>query len=213
MMQGARQQKMIGMLIFLLAIPVGVLVLLWIFRVRAKRYLLGLPIAIIFIPILFGLGIYAFRTPIQQGKFIPQLGPFLSLLFPAEDLYTPLAEHPISINKNHYTLNVSHKYFGNHALFIEVYSYPHSNFEIEKSINVKLEISESDTKLLEGSSNRGSPFRGRDGYGFFYIGYRVPSDSPTLKNLTAKIVVDRDFNGFIKKYKTAKFVIRKKSDL
>jgi len=199
-------------ILLILLIPAGVFLSLWFMRIRVKKVLIGIPVAIIIIPLLFCFGIYIFRAPIQQGKYLPQLGPLLSLAFPAEDLYTPLAEQRLSDGKKNYTLSVSHKYIGNHAVYIEVSPSAPPEFEVEKTIYLKVEFHEGDHKIIEGSSRRGSPFRGTEVHGFKYIGYTVPSDLPTGIILTARVEIEGDLHGFMEKHRNARLVIRKASD-
>ena len=182
------------------------------FRVRSKKFLLGVPIFIFCMPILFGISLYVLRAPIQQGVFLTNFGPILSMFFPADDLYSPLAEESLSPEKNTYNFNLSHKYLGNHAVFIEVPSDVRPEFVIERSLNLMVQMKEGDKVLFSGSSDRGSPYSGKSKYGFYYIGYKVPENVPVSKDIAIEINIEKDIRSFLKNHENAKVIVRKKSD-
>lgn len=103
-----------------LAFPATIFVLLRAFKVRDRKYLFGIPLVILCLSVLLGISAYVLRTPIQQGKLLPELGPLLNLAFPAQDLYLPLASEALSSQKKIYTFRVSHKYQGKHGVFIDI---------------------------------------------------------------------------------------------
>lgn len=163
-------------------------------------------------PILFGVSIYLLRAPIQQGLFLPDFGPILSLVFPADDLYNPLAEESLSPEKNTYNFNLSHKYLGNHAVFIEVPSEVRPKFVIERGLNLTVQMKDGDKVLFSGTCDRGSPYSGKSKYGFYYVGYKVPEDVPVSKDIAIEINIKKDIKIFLKNHENAKVIVRKKSD-
>lgn len=205
---------MIELTLYFLAIPVSTFILLWLFRVRAKKYLIGIPLFILFSPVLFGTGIYLLRTPIQQGVFLAEIGPILSGVFPAEDLYYPLAEEPINPEKSTYIFNVTHKYVGSHAIFIEVPSGRQKSWDYEKSFKLKTEITEGTKILFTDNADQGLPYRySNNKYGYRYISYEVPENVPVAKLVTVTIKIENDIKSFLERHKGAKIVVRKKWDL
>ena len=152
------------------------------------------------------------RTPIQQGKFLSDFGPLLCWVFPPEDLYDPLAEETLSPDKVTYIFNISHKYVGRHAVFIEIPTKKQPGRVVENNLRLSTEISDGNNDPFVGSSERGSPYFGRDKYGYYYVGYKVPENVPVAKEATVQIEIGKGINDFLKRHKTAKIVIRKMSD-
>lgn len=204
--------SMTGILLFYLVIPTGLFVLLWLFRVRSKKFLFGIPVFVLCLPIVFGVGLYVLRTPIQQGEFLPELGPLLSLVFPADDLYETLVEETVSTKKNTYSFNLSHKYVGNHAVFIEVPSNPRSKLIVETGLKLNVIVTKGDKELFAARADRGSPFLGKGRYGFYYVGYKVPKDIPVSTGVKLEVQVAGDVAQFLKNHGMAKVVVRKRSD-
>ena len=163
-------------------------------------------------PILFGISLYVLRSPVQQGKFLADFGPALNLIFPAEDLYAPLAEESLSIEKSTYIFNLSHKYLGNHGVFINVPSDVHPDYVIERGLNLIVQAKDNDRVLFSATTDRGSPYFGRSDYGFYYVGYKVPQDVPISKDVTIEINIEEDIRNFLKKHENAKVIVRKRSD-
>jgi hypothetical protein len=203
---------MIALFLYFIAIPVGVFILLWLFRVRSKKFLLGIPILIFCLPFILGGSLYLLRTPIQQGKFLSDFGPLLSWAFPAKDLYIPLAEGSLKEYKDTYLFKVSHKYLGRHAVLIEIPSKDQPDWATEDSLSLSVEISEDNHTIFQGSSDQGSPYMGMDKYGYYYVGYKVPENVPVAKELTIQIKVEKDINEFLNKHNDAKLVVKKMSD-
>lgn len=167
-------------------------------------------------PIIFGLSLYLLRTPIQTGKFLSGFGPVLSMVFPAEDLYYPLAESPLVPEKNTYNFNLSHKYLGRHAVSVEIPSdtSPASsmNHPVENTISVKVRIKNGDNELFSGSEDRAWPYWGKGNYGFYYVIYNVPQNVPVSKNISVEIIIEKDLTEFLQKHENAKLVVKKFSD-
>jgi len=134
------------------------------------------------------------------------------MFFPADDLYNPLAEESLSPEKNTYNFNLSHKYLGNHAVFIEVPSDVRPEFVIERGLNLMVQMKEGDKVLFSGNSDRGSPYSGKSKYGFYYIGYKVPENVPVSKDIAIEINIEKDIRTFLKNHENAKVIVRKKSD-
>jgi hypothetical protein len=200
-------------LLSLLALPLSVFLFLWLFRVRSKKYLIGIPAVVLCIPMVLGVGIFLVRSPIQQGKFFADLGPTLSFLFPASDLYSPLVEKTLSPEMRDYNFDLSHKYVGNHVVSVEVVSDAPVNWDYEESLNVIIKVKNGDTVIFTDSANQGSPYRGKRRSGFSYVRYSVPGDIPVSKNLAMEVFFDKGLPQFLKKYKSANIIVRKTSDM
>lgn len=203
---------MFALFLYFIAIPVGVFILLWLFRVRSRKLLLGIPILIFCLPFIFGVSLYLLRTPIQQGKFLSDFGPLLSWAFPAKDLYIPLAEESLKPHKDTYLFKVSHKYVGRHGVLIEIPSKDQPGWATEECLSLSIEISEDNHIFFQNSSGEGFPYMSSDRYGYYYVGYKVPENVPVAKELTIQIKVEKDINGFLNKHNNAKFVVKKMSD-
>jgi hypothetical protein len=205
---------MIALLLSWVAPAAFVALLLLALRVRSKRMIVGLPLAVLLLPVLLVASIYMVRAPIQQGKVMSEWGPLLSLLFPADDLYVPLAEEKLLPLKSVYTFYLTHKYVGNHGTSISV---PSSNNRPEPAVEQRLKVYTSffrDEKTImksEGAAE-GSPFIGLNQYGFSYSRYRVPRDVPVAERLRVEVTVRGDLESFLKEHSGAKLVVRKESD-
>jgi len=198
--------------LYFLALPLSVFLLLWLFRVRSKKYLIGVPAVVLCLPMILGVGTFLLRSPIQQGKFLPEFGPLLSMFFPADDLYSPLAEEPLSPDKSTYKFNLSHKYVGNHAVYIEVPSYNRTKIEVERGLNVTVDINDRGKTLLSKSEESGSPYLGKSRYGYYYVGYKVPRDVPVADEVTVEVNIGNDIGQFLERHNKAKLIVRKSSD-
>jgi hypothetical protein len=163
-------------------------------------------------PFIFGVSLYLLRAPIQQGKFLSDFGPMLSWAFPAEDLYDSLAEESLKPDKSTYTFKISHKYLGRHAVSIEIPSKNQPGWATEEGLSLSVEISEGGNTLFQVSSDKGSPYRGKDKYGYFYVGYKVPENAPVAKELTVKINIENGINIFLNRHRNAKVIVQKMSD-
>jgi hypothetical protein len=204
---------MIALLLLWVAVAAFVAFLLLALRVQSKRLVLGLPLAVLLLPALLAAGIYMVRAPIQQGKVMSGLGPFLSLLFPADDLYVPLAEERLLPDKSVYTLHVTHKYVGNHATLISVPSSARPRLTAERRLKVYTSFFRGRKIMAESEGTAGgSPLVGSREYGFSYARYRVPQDVPVAERLRVEITVRGDLESFLKEHSGAKLVVRKESD-
>ena len=178
---------------------------------RSWRALVTVPVAFYALPVLVVLGFYLVRTPIQQGKFLADLGPILSMIFPPEDLYDPLATAGLVSGKNKYTLRFTHKYVGHHAVQIPIPG-REAFGKLEPEVQVSLEVFEGDTLLFEDGPDKGSGFWGRDDHGLHFTRYNVPGDLPVSRPLTARITISGDLNGFLREREGTTLRITKVSD-
>jgi hypothetical protein len=198
------------LLIYLIA-PLVLVLFMYLSGTRSLRKLITVPVAFYSLPVLVVVGLYVFRTPIQQGKVMAELGPILSLVFPAEDLYIPLATTELVSGKNEYTLRFTHKYVGHHAVEISIPGkVPFGKLEPE--LQVSLEVLEGDTLLYRDGPVKGSGFWGRNDHGLHFSWYGVPEDLPVARSLTARITMSGDLNGFLREREGTTLNITKVSD-
>lgn len=185
----------IVLLIYLIA-PLILVAFMYLSGTRSWRALVTVPVAFYSLPVLVVVGFYLLRTPIQQGKFLAQLGPALSLIFPPEDLYDPLATTGLVSEKNEYTLRFTHKYVGHHSVEIAVPGKA-SIGKLEPELQVSLEVFDGDTLLYRDGPIKGSGFWGRDSHGLLFTWYGVPEDLPVARVLTGRITISGDLTGFL----------------
>jgi hypothetical protein len=198
------------LLIYLIA-PLVLVLFMYLSGTRSLRKFITVPVAFYSLPVLVVVGLYVFRTPIQQGKVMAELGPILSLVFPAEDLYIPLATTELVSGKNEYTLRFTHKYVGHHAVEISIPGkVPFGKLEPE--LQVSLEVLEGDTLLYRDGPVKGSGFWGRNDHGLHFSWYGVPEDLPVARSLTARITMSGDLNGFLREREGTTLNITKVSD-
>lgn len=200
----------IVLLLYLIA-PLVLVLFMYLSGTRSLRKLITVPVAFYSLPVLVVVGFYLLRTPIQQGKFLSQMGPILSLVFPAEDLYIPLATTELVSGKNEYTLRFTHKYVGHHAVEISVPGKAPFG-KLEPELQVSLEVLEGDTLLYRDGPVKGSGFWGKDDHGLHFSWYGVPEDLPVAKPLTARITMSGDLKGFMRERDGATLSITKVSD-
>ena len=192
----------------LLAVVLGVLF----FRTREKRLLLVMAAVFVLGPVVVFGSIAALRTPIQQGKIFPELGPLLLLAAPPDDLWVPLAEAPLEAGRKEYVFDVSHKYVGNHQVHIE-FAKTTSMEEIETDLKFTLILERDGQVISSKTSGKRSSFWGQEKTGCVFIWYQVPEHAPAHVPLKARIVIDGEAESFLARYPGAKLVLRKGSDL
>ena len=200
----------IVLLLYLIA-PLVLVLFMYLSGTRSLKKLITVPVAFYSLPVLVVVGFYLLRTPIQQGKFFSQMGPILSLVFPAEDLYIPLATTELVSGKNGYTLRFTHKYVGHHAVEISVPGKAPFG-KLEPELQVSLEVLEGDTLLYRDGPVKGSGFWGRDDHGLHFSWYGVPEDLPVARSLTARITMSGDLKGFLRDRAGTTLSITKVSD-
>ena len=200
----------IALLIYLIA-PLALVVFMKLSGTHSRRALITVPVAFYSLPVLVVIGFYLLRTPIQQGKFLAELGPILSLVFPPEDLYVPLAVKELAEGRTEYTLDFGHKYVGYHAVEISVPG--NAPFgKIEPELQVFLEVFEGDKLLYRDGPVKGSGYWGRNDHGLHFSRYGVPKDLPVSRPLTARITVSGNLDVFLKGREGATIGITKVSD-
>jgi hypothetical protein len=198
------------LLLYLIA-PLVLVLFMYLSGTRSLRKLITVPVAFYSLPVLVVVGFYLLRTPIQQGKFLAQMGPILSLVFPAEDLYIPLATTELVSGKNEYTLRFTHKYVGHHAVEISVPGKAPFG-KLEPELQISLEVLEGDTLLYNDGPRKGSGFWGRDDHGLHFTWYRVPEDLPVARSLEARVTISGDLKGFLRDREGTTLSITKVSD-
>ena len=200
----------IALLIYLIA-PLALVVFMKLSGTHSRRALITVPVAFYSLPVLVVIGFYLLRTPIQQGKFFAELGPILSLIFPPEDLYVPLAVKELAEGQTEYTLDFGHKYVGHHAVEISVHGKAPFG-KIEPELQVLLEVLEGDKLLYRDGPVKGSGFWGRNDHGLHFTRYSVTEDLPVSRPLTARIAVSGNLDAFLKGREGATIGITKVSD-
>lgn len=172
---------------------------------------------ILFVIILFFLvpAVLLFLVrPAQQGKIFPEWGKISLLLFEPQDLWTPLAEEPLNSNKSQYDFSFSHKYVGNHNIEIILLDKEIDPWKIDRNdLNISVLFYKNQELLFSKSSTYGNAFKGLRGGGLTYLQYSVPDNVPIGQKLDVSIKAIGNMDNFVKKYGTAKIVIRKGSDL
>ena len=178
---------------------------------RSWRALITVPVAFYSLPVLVVVGFYLLRTPIQQGKFLAQLGPVLSLVFPPEDLYVPLASVGLVPGKVEYSVDFTHKYVGYHAVEISIPGKSKIG-KIEPELRVLIWVFDGDKLLYEGEVGPGYGFWGKEDYGLHFSRYGVPEDLPVSRPLKARITISGDLSRFLDGRKGATLGVTKVSD-
>jgi hypothetical protein len=178
---------------------------------RSWRKLITVPVAFYSLPVLVVVGFYLLRTPIQQGKFLAQLGPILSLVFPAEDLYVPLALVRLEPGKVEYSLDFTHKYVGYHGVEISIPGKSKIG-KMEPELRISLKVFEGQALLYSDEPDKGYGFWGKEDHGLHFARYRVPEDLPVSKPLRAKITISGDLSGFLEGREGTVLSITKMSD-
>ena len=174
-----------------------------------------IPIAILGIPIFYGGLLFIFKGPIQKGFFLSNstLGPLLNHIFPPSDLYDPLAEVEINKNKSEYSLLFSHKYVGNHALFIHTKRISDNGHLNQADISYKVTVYDNHQEIFKREQKHFSCFE-RIGESLnIVLWYTVPIELPVKNKLEAKIELDGNLKNFFSDHRSPKFLIKKVSDL
>lgn len=198
-------------IILYLIIPLFLTGLLYIFGIRSWRTFLTVFLTFLLLPFLVVALLYIFRTPIQQGKVLADMGPLLNLVFPADDLYLPLTTIELTSDQKEYEIKFSHRYVGRHV--VEISSPKGSRHERDQqNFQVTLEVFQGGKVVYRAGPSRGSKFWGKDDYGLHFTTYRVPNDLPVRTELTAKVIITGDLESYLKNHQTAYLNITKMSD-
>jgi hypothetical protein len=200
----------IAFLIFLIA-PLVLVALMYMSGTRSLRKLITVPVAFYSLPVLVVIGFYLLRTPIQQGRFLAQLGPILSLVFPPEDLYVPLASISLELDKVEYSVDFTHKYVGYHAVEISIPGKSKIG-KIDPELRVFIKVFLGDKLVYEGDTGPGYGFWGKEDYGLHFSRYGVPKELPVSRSLRAEFHVQGDLNAFLEGREKATIGITKVSD-
>ncbi len=198
------------LLLYLVA-PLVLVAFMYLSGTRSLRKLITVPVAFYSLPVLVVIGFYLLRTPIQQGKFLAELGPILSLVFPPEDLYVPLAAKELAEGQTEYTLYFGHKYVGYHAVEISVPG--NAPFgKIEPELQVLMEVFDGEKLLYTNGPVKGWGFWGKEDHGMHFSRYGVPKDLPVSRALRARITISGGVDEFLKGREGATIGITKVSD-
>ena len=195
---------------FILLLPVFLVLVAWVALVWAFRKKPRVWVSLAALPVIV-LGGISLLIALNYSKFEP----LVNLVYPPDDLYTPLASVPLSETSTVYSLEFQNKYFGNHRIAIEV---PFDRTIEEALEKVRLEVQykvfdKSQRLLYEQADTTGSPYWGRDRQGFSYCHYKVPEDLPRSIPLRMEIALTGDVASFLQENKGARLLITKASDL
>jgi hypothetical protein len=185
--------------------------LLYIFGIRSRRTFLTVFLTFLLLPFLVVALLYIFRTPIQQGKVLVDMGPLLSLVFPADDLYLPLTTIEVTSDQTEYEIKFSHRYVGRHV--VEISSPEGSGYERDQqNFRVILEVFQGGKVVYRAGPSKGSRFWGKEDYGLHFNTYQVPKDLPVRTELTARVTITGDIGAYLAKHGEAFLSITKMSD-
>jgi len=202
---------MILILLLYLVAPLILVAFMYLSGTRSLRKLITVPVAFYSLPVLVVVGFYLLRTPIQQGRFLAEFGPILSLVFPPEDLYVPLASVGLAPGKEEYSVDFSHKYVGYHAVEISIPGKSKIG-KIEPELRVSIKVFDGDKLLYEGKAGRAYGFWGKEDHGLHFTRYSVPEDLPVSRFLRAELHVQGDLKTFLEGREKATIGITKVSD-
>jgi hypothetical protein len=199
-------------LVYLL-IPIAFTGVLYALGVRSRKILAVPVVGFVLLPVAFVAVLYFSRSPIQQGRFLPGLGPILSLVFPAADLYGPLAIVPLEAGKAEYELAWKHRYVGRHALAVSVPGKARGMAAMEPKFTVNMEVFEDGELVFGGGTGKASQYWGKDNYGSLLVWYRVSRDMPVGRPLKGVVTVTGgDLDLFLENYPGAELRVVKVSD-
>jgi hypothetical protein len=206
---------MIGFsLVYIVAIIFVVLIIGLIINAKKRNILIAIPATVIGIPVILAGLLFAFKSPIQQGKILQNttLGPLLNFISPPSDLYLSLDSTNLEPKNTEYTLYFSHKYLGNHALMVSSPKPAKEERPSYADISVTLSVSDGEKELFKMGPERAGQFFGRNDYGAFLASYKVPRDLPVSKQLTANVKITGNLIGFLERRGSTVLKIQKFSD-
>ena len=199
-------------LVYLL-IPIAFTGVLYALGARSRKILAVPVVGFVLFPVVFVAVLYFSRLSIQQGRVLPGLGPILSLVFPAADLYEPLAIVPLESGKTEYELVWDHKYVGRHALAVSIPGKAKGMTAMEPKLTVKMEVLEDEQLIFGGGTGKASLYWGKDHYGSHLAWYRVPRDQPVGISLKGTVTVTSgNLDLFLENYPGASLRVVKVSD-
>jgi len=184
-----------------------VLALAWALRKMTKLSLAASLVTVVVI-MVGGISLLVVRN-------YSEFEPLINLVCPPDDLYVPLASVPLSATTTNYSLEVQHKYSGNHSVVIQTPSgYKHPvDKEGKAMLRMHYKVFEGSKLIREEICKDGYPFWGRDKiYCFSYWDYKVPKDLPRSIPLRFEISLLGDVASFLAENEKTKLVIGKVSD-
>lgn len=185
-----------------------------IIKAKKENIFISILCSIVGVPVVFGLLLFVFKTPIQEGRLLQNtsVGPLLNLISPPVDLYTALGSVELVPEKTEYIIKFSHKYSGNHALKVSSPKPAREEHPKYSDITVSLTVSDGEKILLRIRSDKIGQFTGRDDYGAFFALYQVPKDLPVAKELKVTAKISGNLTGFLERRGETTLKIQKYSD-
>ena len=200
-------------------IGIGLILFLFFSKGRLRRFAIGITIFLIILPLCFVAFLGIFKSQIQQGKILPQLGPILILLSPPDDIKKPLGVVYLTPNKKEYNLKITHKYLGNHEILL-YFKKLNSYDELEKTkkeLFLTVEFKYDSRIIYSTTSERPISYYSyaatENKSVISFIRYNVPNNLPIDTPLQVKIKVEGNIEQFIEKYGPVRIEIKKGSDI
>lgn len=98
-----------------------------------------------------------------------------------------------------YSFDFRHKYLGNHALKISSPKPPKEEQPDYSDISATLVVSDGERELFQKSSKIQGQFWGQNDYGALFVCYKVPGDLPVNRQLSGKIELSGNLQGFLER--------------
>jgi hypothetical protein len=157
--------------------------------------------------IAFGIGI---STAARHAYLLPGYGSVLNLLFPPDNIWTPLASAQVQKGVRNYSFTVTHKYPGNHNVVISIPRQKGLEL-LAVELSVRLEIEQSG-KIMMKRSGAGSSFWGIDRQGLEFCRYSFPKDVRSREEVFCHVLIEGDVDALLDRYVDVVISIAKCSD-
>lgn len=146
----------------------------------------------------------------RHAYCLPRYGSVLNLLFPPDDLWTPLASTPVQKGVRDYEFTISRKYPGNHV--VQISTPRQKGLEpISAELTVTLEI-EQEGKIWMKKVGIGSSFWEIERQGVEFCRYSFPQDISSREKVVCRVLVEGDSDLLLDRYGDVAVAIVKGSD-
>ncbi len=166
---------------------------------------------------LIGISIISILAILIFSYWYRPYSRFLLLVFPPSDLYAPLIEVPISLQKqiSFNEFQIKHKYVGVYTYGVKISQPPKYGVPINSNSELNLKITDNSKLVFNETASRwasrfGGPGKKESGVVLGF--YKVPSDVPLEVDLQATLAVVKNDAGFEGSYGKIKFYIRRTGD-
>jgi len=163
----------------------------------------------------FAIAVVSAAQVLSSSSRFPRLRQLGQLLFPPDDLYTPLAIVPADLSeKRPVEFEYRHRYPGRHSLDLDVPA-PRSvgvPWAGLGALHCEATCTDSGGRHIEAHGTPGSPYWRADGWGVSLIEYSVPGEMALSSTIRCRVSCSSGGVEFAREFPVHRFVVKKRSE-